>query len=350
MGRLLYVTPVLPSLTGNGLAMRAGSVLRALARHHSVHLHVLPIYARWDDLLVPELASLCNGVTEGVAIETPTPFDVLHVFRLAALPFARRCAAADRHVDLDDIEPQTYRRLAELHRLNSDETGAQAMEAEAARYEPLLEEALASWDRVYVCSELDRARLGARTLRVLPNVVEPSMRAERGDGLFTFLFVGNLDYYPNGDAVRWFATGVLPALRALAPAPFRVLVAGNGAAPPELEHAGAVRDLRPCYAAADVVIVPLRAGGGTRIKILEAFAHGVPVVSTPIGAEGLEAMEGKQLLLAADAEAFAHRCAELMARPELRRSLAEQALHLVRGSYSLEAAIAAVAPGELRAR
>ena len=60
---LLYVTPVLPSLTGNGLAMRAGSVLRALARHHSVHLHVLPIYARWDDSLVPELASLCEGLT-----------------------------------------------------------------------------------------------------------------------------------------------------------------------------------------------------------------------------------------------------------------------------------------------
>jgi glycosyltransferase involved in cell wall biosynthesis len=289
-------------------------------------------------------------VTEGVAIEPPAGLDVLHVFRLAALPFARQCAAAERHVDLDDIEPQTYRRIAELHRLNGDAAGAVAMDGEAARYEPLLEEVLESWERLYVCSELDRARLGADTVRVLPNVVETPPQPEHPAGSFTFLFVGNLDYYPNGDAVRWFAREALPALRALAPAGFRVLVAGNGKAPPELAHAGAVRDLGPCYAAADVAIVPLRAGGGTRIKILEAFAHGVPVVSTPVGAEGLEAGDGEHLLLGEDAEAFARRCAELMASPELRRNLAERALRLVRDSYSLDAAIAAVAPGEPRAR
>ena len=224
------------------------------------------------------------------------------------------------------------------------------MDAEAARYEPLLDEVLAGWDRLYVCSELDRGRLGADAVRVLPNVVETAPPLERRDGSFTFLFVGNLDYYPNGDAVRWFAREVLPALQRRASAPFQVLVAGNGKAPPELAHAGAVRDLGPCYTAADVAIVPLRAGGGTRIKILEAFAHGVPVVSTPVGAEGLEAGDGEHLLLGEDAEAFAGRCAELMASPELRRSLAERALRLVRDSYSLDAAIAAVAPGEPRAR
>jgi glycosyltransferase involved in cell wall biosynthesis len=181
-------------------------------------------------------------------------------------------------------------------------------------------------------------------------VVEPAARPERRDGPFTFLFVGNLDYYPNGDAVRWFAREVLPALQERAPASFRVVVVGNGDTPPKLEHAGAVADVGPCYAAADVAIVPLRAGGGTRIKILEAFAHGVPVVSTPIGAEGLEAAGGEHLLLGGDAEAFARGCAELMASPELRRGLAERALRLVRDSYSLDAAIAAVAPGEPRAR
>src|SRR4029079_10896886 len=199
------------------------SVLRALAQHYSVHLHVLPVYARRDAALVPELASLCADVTEGVAIEPPAGLDVLQVFRLAALPFARQCAAAERHVDLDDIEPETYRRIAELRRLNGDAEGADAMDAEAARYEPLLEEVLARWDRLYVCSELDRARLGVDTVRVLPNVVEIAPRPERPDGSFTFLFVGNLDYYPNGDAVRWFAGEVLPALRVLAPETFRVL-------------------------------------------------------------------------------------------------------------------------------
>lgn len=70
-------------------------------------------------------------------------------------------------------------------------------------------------------------------------------------------------------------------------------------------------DLTPVYAATDAAIVPLRAGGGTRIKILEAFAHGVPVVSTPAGAEGLDIADGRELLLGADAETFVGACVRL---------------------------------------
>lgn len=357
---LLYVTPVRPARTGNGLAMRAGSVLEALARHYRVHLHIVPLYPPVD-ALAPELAALCEEV-----VEAPTPlafpgrrFDVVHVLRLSALPFARTAEAGARHVDLDDVEPRTYRRLAALHRLDGDGEQAEAMEREAARYEPLEEEALESWDRVYVCSELDREALAGRAraeVRVLPNVVAlPPARAPRpGDGPFTFLFVGNLGYFPNQDGVRWFCADVLPHLRAAASAPFRVALVGGGwdapPAAPELEVAGAVPDVGRWYGDADAAVVPLRAGGGTRIKILEAFAHGLPVVTTPLGAEGLAVEDGTHLLVAADAEAFARRCVELMESPALADGLRDRARRLAAESYSLDAAVDAVAPGLPRPR
>jgi len=358
--QLLYVTPVRPARTGNGLAMRAWNVLEALATHYRVHLHVVPLYAPSADL-TPELQALCEEI-----VEAPTPlafpdrrFDVVHALRLAVLPFARAAAGEARHVDLDDVEPKTYRRLAALHRLVGDGERAEAMEREALRYEPLEEEALESWDRVYVCSEPDRDELAARAraeVRVLPNVVAvpPAVAPPGGGGPFRLLFVGNLGYFPNQDGVRWLCDEVLPELRAAAPAPFRVVAVGGGwddpPRAPELELAGAVPDVGPWYRDADAAVVPLRAGGGTRIKILEAFAHGVPVVSTPLGAEGLAVEDGTHLLVAEDPEGFARRCAELMERPALADGLRDRARRLVAESYSPGAAAAAVAPSAARPR
>ena len=351
---LLYVTPVRPALTGNGIAMRAGSVLEALASHYRVHLHVVPLYIPVGDL-APELAALCEEVVE---VQAPQAFpgerfDVVHVLRLAALPYARSADAGARHADLDDVEPKAYRRLAALHRLTGDEEQAEAMEREAARYEPLEDEVLGEWDRVYVCSRLDRDELAGRArgeVRVLPNVVAVQPAApERPPGRpFTLLFVGNLGYFPNRDGVRWLCEAVLPEL----PAPVRVVVVGGGwPAPPDapgVEYTGAVPDVGPWYREADAALVPLRAGGGTRIKILEAFAHGVPVISTPLGAEGLEAEDGTHLLLAEDAAGFARRCAELLESPALAERLRDRARRLVAESYSPAAAAAAVAPSPAR--
>lgn len=352
--RLLYVSPVLPALAGNGLAIRAGNVIRALAEHYRVYLHVLPLYARWDESLAPQLATLCEEVSEGPAVPAKR-FEVVHVLRLAALPYARRATAAERHIDLDDVEPKTYRRLAALHRLLGDEDAAGRMEAEARLYEPLQEEVLDSWQRVYVCSEDDRLELAGRgaEVRVLPNVVEVASPRERtrADGPFTFLFVGTLGYFPNQDGLRWFRAAVLPELRAIAPGPFRlVVVGGDGPSEAETEFAGRVREVGPWYEGADAAIVPLRAGGGTRIKILEAFAHSVPVVSTPLGAEGLDVEDERHLLLAESPAGFARRCAELIASPALALRLAEEAYRLTETAYSPAAAARAVAPAGARPR
>jgi glycosyltransferase involved in cell wall biosynthesis len=300
-------------------------------------------------------------------------FDVVHVFRLAALPYARPWLdppsgqRPERHLDLDDVESITRRRLAALYRLNGAEAMARYEEAEAERAEALEREVLERFDRVYVCSECDRAALLGRAaagaeLWVLPNALAapdplpigsgPAEGApRRGSAPFTLLFVGTLGYYPNEDGIRHFCTEVVPLIRARARREFLVHVVGTGATPaiqaleqvPEVRLIGVVPDVAPWYADADAVIVPVRSGGGTRIKVLEAVAYRRPVVSTSIGIEGIDARDGEHVLVGDTPEALAEGCRRLMEDPELAERLVERAYALFTRAYSMEAVARAFA-------
>ncbi|HBY64181.1 MAG TPA: hypothetical protein DEH78_30535, partial [Solibacterales bacterium] len=317
---LLYVTPVVPQLTGNGLAMRAGMVLEALAAHYKVSLLAIPLYPPIAP--VPQaLAQLCYRTCvappgewarerwwkpwTAAARYRRLRFDVVHVFRLATFPWARPWLdGALCHLDMDDLEPETHRRLAALYGANGDPARAAMEEAEARHAEAIEREALRVCRRVYVCSGVDRARLGARApaadlVQVLPNAVREAPQAARAGcpaDPFPLLFVGTLSYYPNEDAVLHFSRDIAPSIRAR----FVFQAVGPGAAPRlnrnNVHLAGAVPDVAPWYAQAGAVVAPIRAGGGTRIKILEAFAHGCPVVSTSLAAEGLDVRDGEHLL------------------------------------------------------
>ena len=126
------------------------------------------------------------------------------------------------------------------------------------------------------------------------------------------VFSGNLEYHPNISAVRFFRRRVWPRLRARWPKLRWRLVGKNPrgvaaftAGDARIEVTGPVPDAVPEIARAKVAVVPLLAGSGTRLKILEAWAAGVAVVSTSVGAEGLDARDGEHLLLADDAASFA---------------------------------------------
>jgi glycosyltransferase involved in cell wall biosynthesis len=182
---------------------------------------------------------------------------------------------------------------------------------------------------------------------VLPNALpmpEP-LGPPASDAPFTFLFVGTLGYFPNQDAIVTFCREILPALRRMATRPFRVTVVGTGATPairalaaiPDVEVLGAVDDVAEAYRRAHAAIVPIRAGGGTRIKILEAFAYRRPVVTTTIGVEGIAARHGEHVLLADAPSDFARQCARLIASPGLVEKLARQAEALFQTEYTLAA-------------
>jgi polysaccharide biosynthesis protein PslH len=147
------------------------------------------------------------------------------------------------------------------------------------------------------------------------------------------VFVGSMDWYPNEDGLLWFLREVFPRIRAkyadarltiVGKNPtnrFRQAVPGDGS----VELTGRVDDVRPYIAQAGVVVVPLRVGGGTRIKIPEAMAMGRPIVSTTLGAEGLRLVPGREILLEDDAGRFAGAVLDLLGNPAQRQAIAQMA-------------------------
>jgi glycosyltransferase involved in cell wall biosynthesis len=161
--------------------------------------------------------------------------------------------------------------------------------------------------------------------------------------------VGTYWYPPNVDAAVHMATRVMPHLRVLSPACTLRLVGRGGAeflgslrGLPGVEVVGDVADVAPELLAAAVAVAPVRFGGGTRVKILEAFALGVPLVSTPLGCEGLDAEHGVHLLVADEPQEFAAACARLIANPEEARRLGQNGRRLYESSYTPSQAMKAV--------
>jgi glycosyltransferase involved in cell wall biosynthesis len=260
------------------------------------------------------------------------------------------------HLDLDDIESKTLRRLAALRRLNGAITIAERDEEQAARMATRETAALDRCNRIYVCSTLDQGFLhgrGRADVYVLPNAlpIPPTLPPPDESLAFTLLFVSTLGYYPNEDAALHFCRDVLPLIRREATRPFRVAIVGPGASPavqqlgeaPEVRVIGAAPDLLPWYRDASAVVIPLRAGGGTRIKVLEAFSFRRPVVSTTIGVEGIEARHGEHALISDTPEMFARHCLRLMDDPMIADKLTARAFALFKDAYSTEAVTRMVA-------
>jgi glycosyltransferase involved in cell wall biosynthesis len=185
-------------------------------------------------------------------------------------------------------------------------------------------------------------RASGTPTRVVPNGVDIDFlgafpRQPRSGAL---VFTGAMRHAPNADGARWFVEQVLPLLQRQRP---DVSLAIVGADPPPsvvalaesdgVQVTGGVADVRPWLAAASVAVVPLRAGGGTRLKILEAFAASVPVVSTTLGAEGLGVRDSEQLLLADTPREFAAAVARVLSDGSLAARLATNGGTLAATSY-----------------
>lgn len=156
------------------------------------------------------------------------------------------------------------------------------------------------------------------------------------------VFSGSMDWMPNIDGINWFAAEILPLIRKGRPE-CSLAVAGRtpaasvralGETDPRVRITGTVPDIRPWLWGSKVSIVPLRVGGGTRLKIYEAMAAGIPVVSTTVGAEGLEYTDGENILIADSPEQFADGCVRLLSDPDLARRISGNARDLVASRFS----------------
>jgi glycosyltransferase involved in cell wall biosynthesis len=209
-------------------------------------------------------------------------------------------------------------------------------------------------DGICTCSVADEQRLlahvpSARTV-VIPNAADVDFFQPRptdppSDGR-TLVYFGLMSTLPNIDGACWFIKEIWPRIAAARP-DARCKIIGKNApeavtrlAGPRVEMVGFVEDLRPHLASAAAIVVPLRLGGGTRLKIVEGMAMGKAVVSTALGAEGLEVTPGKDILLADDAAGFAGAVLRLLGDPGLASHLGANARTLAVGKYAWSAAAA----------
>jgi glycosyltransferase involved in cell wall biosynthesis len=374
--------------------MRAGITLEALASAYAVHLVVVPVAGSTDLTYIPPfvrerttsifidpLENEPDPVHDALASDDPARAAafllgwpeplfcrfatarrlkrlsmlaagvvprIVHVMRLYMAPYAApflECRPRPAAVlDLDDDEVGTHADLSELHARNGRLAEARLAARESERFREAEWAWLGWFDRVLLASSADMRRVADRTaltrLELFPNAVRLPRIHASGAPMASLLFVGNLSYAPNQDAAIWLCRELLPRLRVRRRV--RVRIVGGGAGPsvralaplPGVEIVGPVDDLAPEYKAAGVVVVPIRAGGGTRIKLIEALAYGKPVVSTSIGATGIAVDDGHHLVIADDAAEFAQACLGLLGDPAEARSLGARGRKLVRERYA----------------
>lgn len=375
--RVLMIAPAMPAKSGHGLAMRLGVFFEALANVADVDLAVLPVAATatGPSLLVarmaarvavipcanrpdmhfsllsrlkdpkarleafvrygrPSLAALSLAVFKDLhAFAAGCDYDLVHVGRTYLAPMAQRWfgSTAKLSLDLDEDDRATLESIARLDIGAGRFEAAAWTRAEATAHDRLVAEFTPRFGCLWIASPLDRRSLKARHSMldptVLPNTVAQTQNRPRIDNGSTLLFVGSLGYAPNVDAVLWFAQSVWPVLRAKIGSRLRLLVVGPD--PPPAVRAlrnrrgitvtGWLADLAPVYAQASLALLPLRAGGGTRIKLLEAAAHGVPIVATRIGAAGLPVERFRCGWIADGPQQFAAACLHGLSEAAERR-------------------------------
>jgi glycosyltransferase involved in cell wall biosynthesis len=299
-----------------------------------------------------------SGVRAALQSWAQPPYDLVWISHAESFSAIGDLVDAPTIVDLDDLEDQKMAAKLEAgaggthlpHGVRA--TASRALlhrwgarvhtTVNSRRWKSLQRRIAASVDAIAVCSGLDQQRLRVPSCAVVPNgysaPVRPVGQVEVGQPP-TLVLAGSFSYTPNADAARYLAQEVLPRVRDRIPEA-RVRLVGHhddrieDLAAEDVILTGRVPDMAAELARADVVVVPIRFGGGTRIKILEAFAHRIPVVSTSVGCEGLEVAHGEHLLIADDPDGLAESSALLLTDLATRRALVDRAHDLYTRRYT----------------
>lgn len=369
--KVLFICPFVPWPLENGGKIRTFHLIKQASAHARVHLRVvrepdqspqaeealrphcdsLAFFDRgrpdpWRRWMRPKLErwfhspDLIHAVRDELRRER---YQVVHLDELLLariVPPGRDVPVIQHHHKLDTVlydtlsEGEGMRRHFDLWKLRR-------LEAESAR----------RYRHHLLCSQEDaavlRARHGALDCAVIPSGFDPEhydpaacggTRAPR-----RLLFLGSMNYGPNVDAVQAFVAEALPRIRQAFPDVVLQVVGGEPApevralAGEAVEVTGRVPDVRPYLAQAAMLVVPLRIGGGTRLKIVEASAMQTPVVSTRIGAEGLGMLEGEHFLAGERPADLAEPVLSLLRDPARAAALGRAASHFVRERYTWQA-------------
>ncbi len=274
-------------------------------------------------------------------------FDLIHLdsIHLAAyMPGLRRKTSAPVVIDWHNVESELMARFADNLRPSARKLYASRTANKLAAIEKQVLEQAAGH---IACSERDAEQLRTMApqarVAVIGNGVDVASFANNPAGVaerFRLVFVGSMDYHANVEAACLFARDSWPGIRKSFPGWRLTLVGSNPAAEVQalaeensIEVTGTVPDVRPYYSEAFAAIVPLRTGGGTRLKILEAMAAGIPVLSTSLGAEGLDVSDGTNILICNSNENWQVSLASLAGDRELWDRMAHGGRALVQERY-----------------
>ena len=382
-GRALFLVPEAPYPMQGGGALRSASLLEYLARRYDVdvivfrqsgepdpapsfpaavarEIHVLDLPHHSKDKFsraarnagrllrgVPPLIDRFTGFAADIeSFVRGREYDVSVVEHFWCAPYHDQLAPVSRKtvLDLHNIESVLHARCARTE--NGPEAMAHAVFHEAARQ--LEAKWLPRYDCLLTPSEADaqtaRSISPASNITVYPNAIPLVPRPDTPEREM-IAFSGNLAYHPNVSAVRYFHGEIWPLLRKRWPGLTWRLIGKNSHAveglvngDPRIEVTGAVEDAIGELAAAKAVVVPLLAGSGTRFKVIEAWAAGRAVVSTSIGAEGLPARHGDNLLIADEQGSFADAVSLLLTSPDIRKKLSVTGRTLFESEFTWESA------------
>ena len=377
MEEVVLLSPIRPRSTGLGLAMRADRILQALARLYKVHLRVIPVHeyapepsgerrdeshaTTWQEVwLQPNLLRRFryagnrerSGLAPGLGAALRASLAGMNstrifAFRQVMLPLAFELAEGRVPVvvDLDELESHASEQISRLLTERGERRAAGRLRRRGEHYREREIRELPRAAQIWVASAAEQQRvrtvIGADA-QVVPNVVELRNFSPRAipEDQRTLLFVGGLGYVPNLDAAEWMARKVLPQMGPGRRINLRLVGTSSARVSrslrrfPGVQLAGYAESLDAEYARTTACVVPIRAGGGTRIKLLEALAHGCPVVSTTLGAEGLDLEPGRDLLIADTARDFAHACNRILENPVLSERLGTEGRARVLEAYT----------------
>lgn len=390
--KILFLAHRTPYPPDKGDKIRSFHLLSHLARRHDVTLIYFVDEAR-DRAHSAQLNSLCKGkafavrrhrwwgncrglaallagrsLTEGFydsrafrrAVKNARcagRFDAVFAFSSGVAPYAARVPAARKLVDFVDVDSDKWAQLAETARLPL----SLLYRLEHKRLSRL-EIAVTAWATrsLFVAqteADLFRARGGGGVIEVLPNGTQlelrrlprtaapaPPVDANGGAAPAKIVFIGTMDYPPNVDAVEYFAREIFPRIREQFP---RALFQIGGRAPTPavrrlgaidgVEVVGEVADVRAYLVGADVSVAPMRIVRGVPNKVLEAMGMGIPVVATPAAIQGIDVVDGEEILTASSAEAFAAQVMRLLRDHDLGRALTARAWKKMKRDYDWDA-------------
>lgn len=318
--------PFLPSAKGStgfylDLARNVASRLPyAVARYRSPAMRAeIALRARHADVVVCDFLAPAVNVPHDLGVPT-----VLFQHNVEAMIWERHAAVATSALKREYMREQ-WRRMERFER------------AECRRFDHVV--AVSPQDAAVMRDRYQVTRVSDVPTGVDVEYFTPAARAERNP--LELVFTGSMDWMPNDDAMTWFATDILPRVRSRIPG-VKVTVVGRTpsarltalAGEHGIEVTGRVPDVRPFLERASAFIVPMRVGGGTRLKIYEAMAMGLPVISTAIGAEGLPVRDGDSVVLRDGAEPFADAVVSLLQDDAARSRIGTTGQRLVREKFA----------------